>query len=139
MIHLQFKVSPFVEEEQSSGQTNEQQADAEHGGDYLLLRHRLSDELQVATAGAVEARLTPESQETGEIPEALSLSLTHSHTHMCVLAVVLIDVHQQHALSLIHAVMLKRAVAVASGPLSHTGAHFLSCYSETGVKEAAAL
>lgn len=59
---------------------------------------------------------------------------TDTHTH--VLAVVLIDVHQQHALSVIQAVMLKRAVAVASGPLSHTGAHFRSCKSKSDVKAA---
>lgn len=77
---------PFVKEAQGSCQAYEQQAHAENSGDYLLLRQRLSDELQVTTAGAVEARLT--------------------------LAVVLIDVHQQHALPVIQAVMLIRAVAV---------------------------
>lgn len=36
---------------------------------------------------------------------------THAHTHRIVLAVVLVHVHQQHALAIVEAVVVERAVA----------------------------
>lgn len=80
--HLQFKVSPFVKEVESSCQTYKQQDHTDNGGDYLLLCYRLSDELHVTTAGAVEAHFTPETGETGE----LQRPLTDTHAHPCPLS-----------------------------------------------------
>lgn len=70
------KVLPFVEEVESSCQAYEQQDHAENSGDCVLLHHRLSDQLQVAAAGAVEAQLTPGRQEMVELQQH-----THTHTH----------------------------------------------------------
>lgn len=77
---------PFAAEVESSSQTYNQQTHTENGDNNLLFSHGLNNELRVATPGAVEASLT--------------------------LAVVLVDVHQQHALAIVQAVAVKRAVAV---------------------------
>lgn len=77
---------PFAAEVESSSQTYNQQTHTENGHNNLLFSHWLNNELRVATPGAVEAPLT--------------------------LAVVLVDVHQQHALAIVHAVAVKSAVAV---------------------------
>lgn len=77
---------PFAAEVQSSSQTYNQQSHTENGDNYLLFSHWLNKELRVATPGAVEAPPT--------------------------LAVVFIDVHQQHALAVVQAIAVKSAVAV---------------------------
>lgn len=76
---------PFAAEVQSSRQTYDQQTHTENGDNYLLFPHRLNDELRDATPGAIEAPLT--------------------------LAVVSVDVHQQHALAMVQAVLVKRGIA----------------------------
>lgn len=76
---------PFAAEVQSSRQTYNQQTHTEHSDNYLLFSHWLDDEFRVATPGAIEAPVT--------------------------LAVVFVDVHQQHALAVVQAVCVKRAVA----------------------------
>lgn len=77
---------PFAAEVQKSGQTYNQQTHTENDENYLLFSHWLMDELHFVTPDAIESVIT--------------------------LAVVFVDVHQQHALAVVHAVLVIRAVAV---------------------------
>lgn len=49
---------------------------------------------------------------------------THTHSRSVVLAVVLVDVHQQHALAAVQAVVAERALAALDGAFHHMGAPF---------------
>lgn len=84
---------PFAEEVQSSSQTYNQQTHTENSDNYLLFYHWLNDKFCLATPVAVETLLT--------------------------LAVVFIDVHQQHALAVVQAVIVKCAFTVLCRPLRH--------------------
>ena len=132
---VSLKALPFAAEVQSSGQAYNQQTHTENGHNYLLLSHWLNDELRVATPGAVVAPLTPAAQRdasfvtTQDDDKQQTLTHTHTRTHRLILAVLFIDVHQQHALSVVEAVLVKRAVAVLRRPLHHMRARFSLTWS----------
>lgn len=92
---------PFAAEVQSSSQTYNQQTHAENHHHYLLFGQRLKDKVVQPHGAAPGAGVSP-------------------HT----LAVMLIDVHQQHALAVVQAVVIKGAVAALRHPLHHMMALF---------------
>lgn len=49
---------------------------------------------------------------------------TRAHSRSVVLAVVLVDVHQQHALAAVQGVVAERALAALDGAFHHMGAPF---------------
>lgn len=72
---------PLAAEVKDSGQTYDQQCDTHYGDGQLLLSHWLEHQLWLFTPVPVETQLTP--------------------------AVVLIDVHQEHALAVVQAVIVE--------------------------------
>lgn len=100
---------PFATEVQSSSHAYNQQTHAENHDHYLLFGQRLKD-VQPHDA-APGAGVSP-------------------HT----LAVMLIEVHQQHALAVVQAVVIKGAVAALCHPLHHMMALFcLPCRQRAAV------
>lgn len=99
---------PFAAEVHRSSQTDQQQTHTEHSEDDLLLSHWLNYQLHIATPGPVEAIVT--------------------------LAVVLVDVHQQHALAVVQTVVVECFVTCLCRPFHHMRALFsLTCRGNEAV------
>lgn len=118
------KALPLKEEVQRSSQTYQQQTHAENNQNDFLPWRCLTDHLWDVTPGTIEADVTPEAWKDVFVLLVTKEQPTQSHERsLHLLAVALVQVHQEHALAVVHAELIKTAVAGDLWP-RHTRAPF---------------